>query len=227
MLGLSAILQNMGAKMRVKLSILLVLTLSSISLGQSPYHYRDRGAVAGGLIGALTGGAIGKNNGNTLAGAAIGTAVGALGGAAVGDSVDTDIAWQNAARQQRYTNQVSRAVTVQDAISMSHANLSDDVIATHIRANGVAYRPRPEDLITMSKSGVSDAVIRAMQTAPLATSTPKPSPVYNSRVIVREPYYVAPPCAAPPRYYRHHWHHHPHHHHHHRPSVHWGFSFSN
>jgi hypothetical protein len=185
--------------MRVKLSILLVLSLSSTTFGQSPYQYRDRGMVVGGLIGALTGGAIGKKNGHTAAGAAIGTAVGALGGAAVGDSVDSDIAWSNAVREQQYADQMATAVTVQDAITLSHANLSDDVIVTHISANGVAYRPRPEDLITMSRSGVSDAVIRAMQMAPLAASQPAAPPAY------REQYCDPPSYRAPAWYQRPHW----------------------
>ena len=203
----------------------MLLPLASASFGQSPYHYRDRGLAVGALMGALTGGAIGKNNGNTLAGAAIGTAVGALTGAAVGDSIDTDMAWRDAARRQQYARQAVRAVTVQDVISMSQAGLSDDVIATHIRNNGVARRPQPEDLIAMSQSGVSNTVIRAMETAPLATPRRAPAPPpYRNGVIVEEHYYHAPapvwyypaPC-APPRVQVHE--------HYVRPGFHWGISF--
>lgn len=211
--------------MRVKLTVLLLLLLSSVSFAQSPYHYRDQGLVVGGLMGALTGGAIGKNNGDTLAGAAIGTAVGALTGAAIGDSVDTDIAWSNAATQQRYAAQTARAVAVQDVISMTHAGLSDDVIVTHVMANGIVRRPQPTDLITMSKSGVSDAVIRSMQTARLATAPIVPPRTYRPRVIVQEHHYVAPRCYVPTWHHGHHWHHHHGHSHHRGPSVHWGFSF--
>lgn len=210
--------------MRVKLTILLLLSLSSVSYAQSPYHHRDQGLVVGGLMGALTGGAIGKNNGETAAGAAIGTAIGALTGAAIGDSIDTDIAWSNAAAQRRYAAQAARAVTVHDVISMTHAGLSDDVIITHVRANGIVRRPQPTDLITMSKSGVSDAVMRAVQTARPATSPQLPPPTYRPRVIVQEHHYITPRYPAPMWYHRPHVHHrvHPYHH---RPSVHWGFSF--
>ncbi len=211
--------------MRVKLTILVLLSLSSVSFAQSPYQYRDQGLVVGGLMGALTGGAIGKNNGNTAAGAAIGTAVGALTGAAIGDSVDTDIAWNNAAAQHRYAAQTARAVTVQDVISMTHAGLSDDVIVTHIRANGIVRRPQPTDLITMSNSGVRDAAIRAMQTAPLANAAPVATPTYRPRVIVQEHHYVTPRCYAPTWHHGHHWSHHHVHPHHRGPSVRWGFSF--
>jgi len=215
--------------MRVKLSILMMLSLSSVSFAQSPYHHRDRGLVLGGLVGALTGGAIGRDNGNTAAGAAIGTAVGALTGAAIGDSVDTDIAWQNAANQRRYAGQISRAVTVQDVISMTHARLSEDVIITHVRTNGIVRRPQPADLITMSNSGVSDAVIRTMQTARLATAPLPPPPSYRNRVIVQEHHYVTPCHPAPTCYRTPTWYHHhrPHrvHSYHRGPSVHWVFSF--
>lgn len=211
--------------MRAKLSILVLLLLSSVSFGQSPYQHRDQGLIVGGLMGALTGGAIGKNNGNTAAGAAIGTAVGALTGAAIGDSIDTDIAWSNAAAQQRYAARTARAVTVQDVISMTQAGLSDDVIVTHVRANGILRRPQPTDLITMSKSGVGDAVIRAVQTARLATSPQVLPPTYRPRVIVEERHYIAPPYPAPMWYHQPYVHHYVHPHHC-GPSIHWGFSFS-
>ena len=223
----------LGEKMNVKLPLLALLfsTLASPSFGQDPYHYRDRGLALGAIIGGLTGGAIGKNNGNTAAGAAIGVAAGALGGVALGDSMDTDVARNQAMAQQQfarqqYNAQMSRAVRIEDVIAMSQANLSDNVMITHIHSVGVAYRPQPNDLITLSQSGVPDSVIRAMQTAPLATAPPPvpqvvvPRTVYRERVIV-EPRYVVPmyprhcdyPYAYPP----------PRHYHGHRGGgMHWG-----
>ena len=51
----------------------------------------------------------------------------------VGDSVDTDIARNNAVYEQRLARQSSQAVSVQDVIAMTQARLSDSVIATHVR----------------------------------------------------------------------------------------------
>lgn len=193
--------------MKTKLLVLLsVLSfLSSACYGQWPYENRDRGLVLGGLLGGLTGGAIGHNNHQTAEGALIGGAVGALAGAAIGDSVDTEIARNNAVYEQRLARQQSQAVTVQDVIAMSQARLSDSVIVTHIKTQGVAVRLQPNDLILLNNAGVSETVISAMQTAPLAVA-PAPPPTAYRNVIVREHYY-APPVYVAPVYP--HWHHGP------------------
>jgi outer membrane lipoprotein SlyB len=203
-----------------------VLGLSSTSsFGQYPSHNRDQGLVVGGLLGAVTGGIIGDNNDNAAAGAAIGTAVGALSGAMIGNNIDRDTAWRNAAQQQQWERQVSRAVSVQDVIALSRAKVSDSVIVTQITSNGVASRPQSAEIIMMSEAGVSPVVIQAMQTARLATARAVAAPVYRDRVIVEERYFVPRPYGPPVMYP---WH--PHYHHgppHYAPGVHWGFSFSN
>ena len=200
-------------------TITVVLSLlASVSLAQSPYQHRNQGLALGALVGALTGGAIGENNGETLAGAAIGAAVGGLTGAAVGNSVDQDIARSRMMARQRTNAQLAQAVTVNDVIAMSRAGLSDSVIVTHITTHGVVYRPQAADLITMNNAGVDDAVIRAMQTAPLATAPPPPpEPVYRDNVIVERYHYVAPAYVYPG------WHHYHCHPHYYPPGVHWGF----
>ena len=108
------------------------------------------------------------------------------------------------------------AVTVPDVISMTQAGLSESVIATHIRANGVAQRPTADDLVVLSKSGVTEQTILALQQAPPAgvLAAPLPAPV-----IVEEYHY------GPAPFYR--GYHGPHRHHgrHHVPNgVHWGIS---
>lgn len=181
----------------------------------SPYH-RDQGALLGGLGGAAIGAAIGEHNDNPLAGAAIGAAVGTLGGAAIGSNMDAQVAQNNAIIEQRMGHRLSGAVTIPQIISMSQAKLSDEVIVTHIRANGIAGRPTTDDLITLNRNGVSDRVINALQSQPPITAA---IPTSGRRpVIVEEHYY------ARPRYI----YSHPHSYYHHRhcgPG--WGFSFSN
>lgn len=203
----------------VLLALLAWSFFTSVTVAQYPYEYRNRGLALGALAGAVTGGVIGDHNDKTLAGAAIGTAVGALAGAAIGDSIDNDIAWRNAAAQQQA--RLSRAISVQDAIAMSQSRLSENVIVTQIYTNGVAARPQPADLIAMNQAGVSDAVIRAMQTAPLATCPPRPVPVYRDRVIV-EYYPVLPPPYPRPIFVGPPPHHGPYHPP--RPGISWGFS---
>ncbi len=178
----------MHTKSLVLLSVLSVF--SSASFGQSPYEHRDHGLALGAVVGALTGGAIGHNNGKTAGGALIGGAVGALAGAAIGNSVDSDIARNNAVYEQRLARQLSDAVSVQDVMAMSQAKLSDGVIVTQIKTHGVVARLQPNDLILLSNAGVSDVVISAMQTATLAVAPAAPTPAYRN-VIVREHYYAA------------------------------------
>ncbi len=214
----------MNTKLLVLLSVLSFF--SSACYGQWPYENRDRGLVLGGLLGGLTGGAIGHNNHQTAEGALIGGAVGALAGAAIGDSVDTDIARNNAAYEQRLANRLSQqAVSVQDVIGMTQARLSDAVIVTQIKTRGVAARLQSNDLILLGNAGVSDTVITAMQTAPLAAAAASP-PVAYRNVIVREHYY-APPVYVAPVYPP--WHHGPYWRHPGpprppAPGLHWGLS---
>jgi hypothetical protein len=170
----------------------------------------------GALTGAVTGAAIGDKNGEALAGAAIGTAAGALVGAAIGDGIDQDMA--QAQTQQQVGRRLAAAVTMSDVISMTRANLSDDVIVSHIRANGVAQRPKVDDLIALRSEGVSDRVIQALQETPLAIAKEVHVASPPAPIVVEEHYYV------PRRPYG--CYHYPVHHHRHRSGVHWGFSYS-
>jgi hypothetical protein len=168
--------------------------------------HADRGAAIGGVGGAGLGALIGEASGHTGEGALIGAAVGALTGAAVGDSIDQDQARRNAEIQARMGRQLSGAVTPPDVIQMTQAGLSEELIATHIAANGVQQRLQANDLIALKNSGVSDRVINTMQTAPLAGAAQPmvAQPVYAPQpVVVQEVY--GPPVyyAAPPPYYRH------------------------
>src|SRR5687767_11100244 len=143
---------------------------------RSPY-YGDRGALVGGLTGAAIGGAIGEDSGNALPGALIGSAVGAVTGGAIGDSIDADLARSKAEVEARMGRQMSGAVSPDDVVAMTRAGLSEDVIATHIRANGVAQVPQVNDLIYLRNQGVGDYVIKAMQQAPPAGAAVAYGPV--------------------------------------------------
>lgn len=202
--------------MRIWLVKLLSLSVLAIASGCQSLSYADRGATLGALTGALGGAAIGQHNGDAASGALIGTAVGALAGAAVGDTIDHEVARSAEIIEQRMGRQMAGAVSMNDVIAMSQAGLSEDVIMTHMRANGVASPPSVNDLITLRNAGVSDNVIQVMQ------QTPPPIPPVVSvpgPVIIEEHHYdVAPPFP----YYGYHRHRHrpPY-----RPGVHWGVSF--
>src|SRR4051794_8241887 len=104
---------------------------------QSPYH-ADRGALFGGLTGAGVGALVGNATGHTGAGAAIGAGVGALTGSAVGGALD-DIEARNHAEIEARLGRppAPGAVTMGDVIAMTHAGVSDDVIATHVHNHGL------------------------------------------------------------------------------------------
>jgi len=204
----------MSTASRTLLAVALSLPLLAAGC-RSPY-YADRGAAAGGLTGAALGAVIGEHNDNPLAGAIIGGAVGTLTGAAVGDAIDSDIARNDAIIQQQLGRRLAGAVTLGDVVSMTQAGLGEDVIITHIRANGVAQPPRVDDLIALKNSGVSERVINALQSQPPIQSTaivPPPTPV-----IVHERY-VGPTCWGPPPSWHHHHHRAP------RSGFHWGFTY--
>src|SRR5688572_27214440 len=193
----------MARRIHLALSLAFVACTGCVS----PY-YADRGALFGGLTGAGVGAIVGDAAGNAPAGAAIGTAVGALTGAAVGDKIDADLARSKAEIEARMGRQMQGAVTPQDVVAMTQAGLSDDVIATHIRANGMAQPLQVNDLIGLRNMGVRDAVINAMQQSPpraLQTS-PAGYPAYAAPApVVVAPYYPVwgPP---PPSFYYHHHH---------------------
>ena len=180
-------------------------------VGCASPQYADRGALFGGLTGAGVGALVGNAAGNTGAGAAIGTAVGALTGAAVGDSIDADLARSKAEIEARMGRQMQGAVTPQDVVAMTQAGLSDDVIVTHIRANGMAQPLQVNDLISLRNMGVRDAVINAMQQSPprLAQAA-QPTAVYPAYAapapVVVAPYY--PVWGPPPPPFGFHYHQH-------------------
>jgi hypothetical protein len=215
----------------VILSLGVTLT-TAVSGGCQTPNYQRNGTVIGGLSGAGLGAAIGDRSGNALPGALIGTAIGAVTGNAVGESMDRDRA---AAQQQAYAQGVGTqaargAVTPQDVIAMSRAGLSEDVIATHVRANGVTQTLQVNDLIYLRNQGVPDSVLQAMQQAPTAQARYNtaytaaiPPPPAPAPVVVE---HVYPGYYPPPYYYRPPYYHHHHHGYYGRPgAVHWGISF--
>ncbi|HEX5106547.1 MAG TPA: glycine zipper domain-containing protein [Pirellulaceae bacterium] len=179
--------------------------------------YGERGALLGGLTGAAIGGAIGEDSGNAVPAALIGSAVGAVTGGAIGDNVDADLARSRAEIEARMGRQMRGAVTVADVVAMTQAGLSQDVIATHIRANGVAQPPQVNDLIYLRSQGVGDFVIQTMQQAPPPAVAPVVYGPPPGAVVVEHhygPWYPPPP--APFFHY---------HNHGYRGRAHWGFSF--
>jgi hypothetical protein len=179
----------------------VVLAVLASAGCRSPY-YADKGALFGGLAGAGVGAAIGDaSGGNALPGAIIGSAVGAITGSVVGEGIDADIARNRAEVEARMGRQMQGAVTPEGVIAMTRAGLSESVIATHIRANGVARPLQVNDLIHLRNQGVPDSVIVTLQQTPppMAAGTavvaqPVPGPV------IVEHYYAPPP---PPPFFFH------------------------
>ncbi|HZL88326.1 MAG TPA: glycine zipper domain-containing protein [Pirellulaceae bacterium] len=189
--------------------ILFLFNGLAFSAGCQSMNYAQRGGVLGGLAGAGIGAAAGESGGDAVPGALIGGAVGALTGSVIGDGIDADMA-RKAEIEARIGRQLAGAVTSEDAIAMTRAGLSDDVVISHIRAHGVARPLEVNDLIYLRNQGVSDAVIKALQTSPgpvaVVRGPPGPPPV-----VVHE--YYDPWWGPPPRWY---------HRHHHPPGFSWG-----
>ncbi len=180
----------------------LVLTLLALLFASGCASHADRGAAIGGLGGAGIGALIGEGSGHAGEGALIGGALGALGGSMVGEQKDV----RDAQARAQYARQNSGAVTSADVVTMVQNGVSEEVIANHIRANGVAQRLTPGDLITLRNQAVSDYLINTMQTSPAGGVAPAAAvtPVYGppGAVFVEEAY--GPPVYyAPPRRYRH------------------------
>ncbi len=176
-----------------------VLGLTAVVLAggcQSPYH-ADRGALLGGLTGAGAGALIGDASGNAGAGTAIGAGIGALAGAVVGSEMDQMEARNRAMISQQLGRQVAaNAVSMDDVITMSRAEVDDELIVNQIQFQGTAAPLRASDLIVLQQQGVSTRVIKAMQTPPVRPAVAT-QPVAQP-VIVEEHHYVSPP----PYYHR-------------------------
>jgi len=157
---------------------------------RSPYH-ADKGAAFGAGTGAVLGAIVGDATGhNALAGAAIGTVAGAMVGGAVGQSLDDIEARNRAEIEARMGRQLQAgAVTIPDVISMSQAQVSDDLIINHVRANGMSAPLSSQDLIVLQQAGVSSKVVSVMQNPPPPQQARQTVIVQERPVVVRQ----APP----------------------------------
>ncbi len=205
----------------------LGLLLAFSALGCQSPHRADQGALFGGLLGAGTGAIVGDALGNAGAGAAIGAGVGAISGATIGQELDEIEASNRAAIEQQLGRQVAAgAVSLDEVVAMSTAEVDDELIVNHVRAHGVASPLETSDLIFLQQQGVSTRVIKAMQEPPRQHATPvvvrqtSPPPVIIEEHHYGDPFW--PPYYRPrPRRY------HSYHHRHRQPGVSWGLSFGN
>jgi hypothetical protein len=186
-------------------AVLLCMALSATGC-QSPYH-SDQGALLGGLFGAGTGAIIGKACGNPLAGAALGAGAGALAGGAIGADMDATEAKNRALIAQQMGRQLrAGAVTIEDVVAMTKANVNEELIITQVRAHGTATVLQPHDLIYLQQQGISPRVIAAMQACPpmqpqaVIVEEPRPAPV----VVEAYPGYWGP-YYHPRPYWHHGW----------------------
>ncbi len=220
--------------MKLKLS----LSVAAISLAwgatepsadaQLIQNNTQKGAVVGGTTGAVLGGVIGHQNDRTGKGALIGGVAGAIAGGLLGNAHDAETRRQYEYQQMRdaqYAHQMSRAVSIGDAVSMSNSGISPQVIISQIRANGVQQEIGVQEIIYLHQNGVAEPVIQEMQRARIGTATPAPvervTPVYvppRPTVIVEPAPVIYRPVPAyrfdfhygPPRHSYHHHHRHGH-----------------
>ncbi len=128
---------------------------------------------------------------------AIGAGVGALTGAAVGSELDQIEAQNRLMIEQRLGRQVAAgAVSMEDVMAMSKAGVGEDLIVSHIRANGAARPLTTNDVIVLTQQGVAPSVIKTLQ-------SPPPRPVAMAPggppVIIREA--VPPPVIVEEYHY--------------------------
>ncbi|HET6883473.1 MAG TPA: glycine zipper domain-containing protein [Pirellulales bacterium] len=153
--------------MSYRLPLLLIGLAAAQSAGCASPYYADRGAAFGGVTGAGVGALVGSAVDHPVAGALVGAGVGAVSGAAVGRGLD-DIEARNRATIAATMGRPAPpgAVSVDDVVAMSQAGVNEDVIANHIRYNGVQRPPQTGDLIALQRANVSPRVIAAMQAPP-------------------------------------------------------------
>jgi hypothetical protein len=183
---------------------LLTALAAALAGGCASPYYADRGAAFGGVTGAGVGALVGSAVDHPVAGALVGAGVGAVSGAAVGQGLDNIEARNRATIAATMGRQVPPgAVTVDDVIAMNQAGVNEDVIANHIRYNGVQRPPQTGDLIALQRANVSPRVIAAMQTPPAqpaGAGMPPPMVVGPPPPGWGYPVYYPPPPPPPPAY---------------------------
>jgi uncharacterized protein YcfJ len=209
---------------------LFLIVLAVVAIHQNSFVVAQtngqKGAVIGGTAGAVIGGVIGKQNDRTAKGAVIGGLAGAVAGGLLGNERDKEIQRQydyHQAQEAQYAYQLSRAVSIADAISMSNSGISSQVIISQIRSNGVQQQIGVQEIILLHQNGVHESVIQEMQRARIGSPTPvamtRSAPVYvqPQPTIIVEP---APVYYHPVPVYGYGYHYHP------RPRGHYyGFSW--
>jgi len=80
---------------------------------------------------------------------------------------------------------------VDEVVKMTHAQISEDVIATYIQASGSVYNLKPTDIVNLHQQGVSDRIVTLM----LAQGH-LAAPSTNPPVMVMAPP-IEPPVMAP------------------------------
>lgn len=148
--------------------ILIVVAIGAkqnTCLGQ---NNSQRGAVVGGTAGAVIGGIVGKQNDRTAKGAIIGGVAGALTGGLIGRAQDNELFRQHEYQQMQQAQQsyqMSRAISLSDAINMTRSGISPSVIVAQIRAAGVQQEIGVQEIIMLHENGVPEVVIQEMQRA--------------------------------------------------------------
>jgi hypothetical protein len=141
---------------------------------RSDERHTGEGALFGGLLGAGTGAVIGQATGNPLAGAAIGAGVGTLAGAAIGSEMDEAEKRNRALIAQQMGRQLrAGAVTIDDVVAMTKANVNEDLIITQIRKHGMAKTVQSSEIIYLQQQGVSNKVMAAVQASPPMVTEPQ------------------------------------------------------
>lgn len=161
------------------------------AFGVSPLMAQSRtqeGAVVGGVAGAILGGIAGSNSDKTGEGIAIGGAVGALAGGLMGRAEDDQMIRNHQYqqyRQQQRAYQISQAVSIDDAITMTRGGLSPNLIVSQIRSSGVQQKIGVKEVIALHENGVAEIVIQEMQNARIA-GTGSPVCVARAPAVVVE-----------------------------------------
>ena len=176
-------------------------------------HQRE--SVAGGVAGAIIGGIVGNQNDETAEGVAIGGVVGAIAGNLLGQSKERQLQQRQFIQQQAWQQQqiieqaqqaqFARALTVDDAITLSQNGVGTQLILNQIQTNGVGQEIGVSEIIRLHQNGVNESVIAAMQklgSSPVqvaAVDSPiiiDPRPIRVERPVVERPIVVERPVVA-------------------------------